>query len=306
MTVLHLAITRSARDTRQANAPRTWDDAVSRWLAEGNHRAPRTIYREAQFLRWLAPHLGGLPLDAITRGRLADIRSSGLAGGWSHRTANYSVGVVQAIMRAANEWEWAPTAPRLRSLRIPPHRTRWLTRDDAHRLLDELPPHLADMALFTLESGLRKGSLTAMRWDWIDWTPGRECVRVPAPAMKQRRPLIVPLSTMALAILRRRKMNRVIDHVWTFKGRRVVEPHTRAWRLALVRAGIADFTWHDLRHTWASWHVQGGTPLAVLKELGGWQTMQMVTVYAHLATDQLFAAVRRSDQTYADLPFASI
>lgn len=247
-------------------------------------------------LRWIHPYLSGLPLDQVTRGRLADIRSAGLAAGWSNRTANYTVGVVSTIMRAANEWEWAASVPRLRSLKIPPHRTRWLTHEEADRLLDELPQHLADMARFTLHTGLRKATLLAMRWDWLDWTPGRECVRVPAPKMKQRRPLIVPLSDHALAILKRLHSRRAVAKVWTLAGRPIIEPNTRAWRQALERAGIEDFTWHDLRHTWASWHVQGGTSLAVLKELGGWQTMQMVMVYAHLATRQLFDAVRDLQQ----------
>lgn len=50
---------------------------------------------------------------------------------------------------------------------------------------------------------------------------------------------------------------------------------------------IANFRWHDLHHTWASWHVQSGTPLQVLKELGGWETIEMVQKYAHLAADHL-------------------
>lgn len=44
---------------------------------------------------------------------------------------------------------------------------------------------------------------------------------------------------------------------------------TAAWYKALKRCAIDDFRWHDLRHTWASWHVQSGTPLNVLQELGG-------------------------------------
>lgn len=55
----------------------------------------------------------------------------------------------------------------------------------------------------------------------------------------------------------------------------------------MQRAGLEGFRWHDLRHTWASWHVQAGTPLAVLKELGGWSTLDMVMRYAHLAPEHL-------------------
>ena len=41
------------------------------------------------------------------------------------------------------------------------------------------------------------------------------------------------------------------------------------------------------RHTWASWHVQSGTPLHVLQELGGWETAEMVRRYAHLSSEHL-------------------
>jgi integrase len=60
-----------------------------------------------------------------------------------------------------------------------------------------------------------------------------------------------------------------------------------AWKAALNRAGIADFRWHDPRHTWASWHVQAGTPSHALQELGGWESAEMVRRYVHLAFDHL-------------------
>jgi integrase len=62
---------------------------------------------------------------------------------------------------------------------------------------------------------------------------------------------------------------------------------------ALERAGISDFRWHDLRHTWASWHVQNGTPLHELQQLGGWSTYEMVLRYAHLSSEHLRTAAER-------------
>lgn len=50
--------------------------------------------------------------------------------------------------------------------------------------------------------------------------------------------------------------------------------NNHAWQKALVRAGIKDFRWHDLRHTW-SWHVQNGTSLQELQQLGGWSEYEM-------------------------------
>jgi hypothetical protein len=66
-----------------------------------------------------------------------------------------------------------------------------------------------------------------------------------------------------------------------------------AWLNAVAEAGLQDFRFHDLRHTWASWHRQAGTSCDELKDLGGWKSRQMVDRYAKFATENMaFAASR--------------
>lgn len=77
------------------------------------------------------------------------------------------------------------------------------------------------------------------------------------------------------------------NHSPAFKARIAMDALRGERYKALKRAGIEDFRWHDLRHTWASWHVQGGTPLFALQELAGWETERMVRRYAHLAAEHL-------------------
>jgi integrase len=79
--------------------------------------------------------------------------------------------------------------------------------------------------------------------------------------------------------------------VFSYLGEPIKQVSTRAWYRALKRAGLEDFRFHDLRHTWASWHIQSGTPLFALQELGGWETERMVRRYAHLAADHLASYV---------------
>jgi len=83
------------------------------------------------------------------------------------------------------------------------------------------------------------------------------------------------------------------------KGARVKSISSRVWREALEKAGITDFRRHDLRHTWASWLVQQGTPLAALKEMGGWESVEMVQRYAHLAPEHLSQHARLIDSGIA-------
>jgi integrase len=84
-----------------------------------------------------------------------------------------------------------------------------------------------------------------------------------------------------------------------------------AWERALRRTGIENFRFHDLRHTWASWHVMSGTRLQELMELGGWKSFEMVLRYAHLAPEHLANAAKRIEREWSvvgetlRLPYAS-
>lgn len=96
----------------------------------------------------------------------------------------------------------------------------------------------------------------------------------------------MPLNGDAMATVKA-QIGKHPEYVFTYRGNPIQQTNTKAWRSALKRAGIANFRWHDLRHTWASWHRQHGTPLDRLKELGGWKSFEMVERYAHLSAEHL-------------------
>ncbi len=112
---------------------------------------------------------------------------------------------------------------------------------------------------------------------------------------KARKAIAVPLSAAAVVVIRE-QIGKHSTRVFSFRGKPVRQVNTKAWRSALQRVGIENFRWHDLRHTWASWHVQAGTPLHVLQELGGWECVEMVRKYAHLSTAHLADYVDRVSQ----------
>lgn len=82
---------------------------------------------------------------------------------------------------------------------------------------------------------------------------------VGAKQSKNGKPIAIPLNSTALAILRR-QIGKHPERVFTYAGKPLGWANTKAWRDALKRAGIENFRWHDLRHTWSTWHRQSGTP----------------------------------------------
>ena len=142
----------------------------------------------------------------------------------------------------------------------------WLTPDQVDTLLGELPDHLAELVRFSLATGLRQGNVIDLEWSQIDMQ--RKVAWIHADQVKGRRPIHVTLNATAVEVLRR-QIGKHQSRVFTYKGKPIAQVNTKAWKKALKRAGIENFRWHDLRHTWASWLVQHGVPSKVLQEMGG-------------------------------------
>lgn len=261
----------------------TWQEAVIRYLKEKVHKA--SIKEDRWNLRWLDPYLGKLYLDEVTRDLVDQVKQARLAEGVANASVNRILEVLRAILRMAErEWEWIERAPVIRLLPEPKRRIRWLNRDEADRLVSSLPEHLAEMARFSLSTGLRQRNVADLQWSQVDLK--RRLAWIHPDQAKARKAIGVPLNGEAMLVLRRLE-GKHPTHVFTYRGKPIRQVNTKAWKSALKRAGIVDFRWHDLRHTWASWHVQMGTPLAVLQELGGWESELMVRRYAHLSTEHL-------------------
>lgn len=259
-----------------------WEEAVIRWLQETEHKATHT--EDIAKLRWLDSHLAGCKLTDISRDMIQSIAAIKRQEA-SAATANRYLALIRAILRRAErEWEWLPKSPALRFYREASRRIRWITREQAERLIAELPAHLAALARFSLATGLRQSNVTYLRWEQVDLVAHHAWIH-PDEA-KAKRAISVPLNDEAMRVLRG-QIGQNSEWVFVYRGQPVERTSTLAWKMALKRAGIEDFRWHDLRHTWASWHVQAGTPLHVLQEMGGWETPAMVRRYAHLAPSHL-------------------
>jgi integrase len=280
-----------------------WEEAVLRWLSEKTEKV--TLANDKVHLRWLDRHLRGRTLSEIDRALIAEItrlrkqpyvveRKKGPVRviNPSPATVNRTLEILRAILRRArDDWEWIDRCPQVQMLQEVAKRVRWITREQAHSLIGELPSHQRAMTQFALETGLRRRNVTHLEWSQVDLE--RRVAWIHPDQAKAKKAIGVPLSNHAVVILRE-QVEKHATWVFPYRGKPVTQVATRAWRRAVQRAQITPgFRWHDLRHTWASWHAQDGTPLNVLQELGGWASPEMVQRYAHLATEHLSQWVDR-------------
>jgi integrase len=266
-----------------------WNDAVVRYLAETTHKASQVS--DKIHLRWLDKFLNGVMLDEINRNRLDRIMAARIAEGVRNSSVNRVMEVIRMVLRkASNEWEWLDRVPSFRMLPEPSRRIRWITQEQATRLITVLPPHLAAMARFSLETGLRRANVTGLEWSQLDLV--RRTAWIHPDQAKAKKAIVVPLSAAAVVVIRE-QIGIHKTHVFSYRGKPIHQVSTKAWYNGLEKAGIENFRWHDLRHTWASWHVQNGTLLHVLQELGGWESAEMVRKYAHFSSAHLNEYVDR-------------
>jgi integrase len=276
----------------------TWNEAVVRFMDEKAHLASIDTIRF--HMRWLHPYLDGVVLADIDRkmiDRIIAARRDDYATVCSRKTnrkvspgtVNRVISIMISVLNAAHAWEWIDRVPKVTKLKEPTKRIRWLTQEQAQQLIAELPRHLADMATFSLETGLRRSNVTHLKWSQVDME--RKMAWIHPDEAKARKAIPVPLSDAAIQVIEHQRSKRrdadCVDYVFVFQGRPVIQTATNTWRRALAKIGITNFRWHDLRHTWASWHIQRGTPLHVLQALGRWETIEMVQRYAHLSADHL-------------------
>jgi len=266
-----------------------WMDAVVRWLNESSHK--RSLKDDKLHLRWLNPFLKDKALEDINIHLIAEITEKRVSDGVTNATVNRMLAVVRAILnKAVNEWEWIDRVPKVRLLKEDNCRIRWLSHAEAAKLINELPTHLQNMAIFTLATGLRQNNVKSLKWEDVDLERAHAWIH-PDEA-KGKIAIAVPLNEDALSVLKKCAGQHDV-YVFTYKGNPIDNVSTKAWWKALARAGIEKFRWHDLRHTWASWHVQNGTSLQELQHLGAWSSFSMVLRYAHLSSSHLRSAVSK-------------
>jgi integrase len=278
----------------------TWDQAVARCREEDStqpswERTERSIERLNRFLT-------GSPLAEITRENILKIRKAltrhtylavgGIPTPLAKSTINRDLSVLRSILKRCAgqgrsktedviDWKMLDACPKVPLFRLPKVDPLWVTREQAHMLLGKFPKHTRGMMMMALATGMRRSNVTGMEWSRVDML--RRTYYVPASEFKGRQKgLTVALNDDAIAILEQWKGAHP-RYVFCFRKRAPIKQvATRMWRRVVKEAGLEGVTFHTMRHSWASWHVQGKTPLKVLQEMGGWASLDMPMRYAHL------------------------
>ena len=243
---------------------------------------------EKRFLKPLVDHFGAILLRKIGQDEI-DLAAKKFLPKASPATRNRQVYTpMSAILHHAARKGWCPT-PNLARPKQPKGKVRWITVEEANKLIGASSPHLRPLVVFLLYTGARAGEAV-----WLDWSNvNLKLKQVTFPKTKNGEARGVPLHPRVLRALTQFQ-HRQGPVFLTHRGIPYDRPETgndddhsagtrikTAFKAACRRAGIMDFTPHCCRHTWATWHYQANRDVGKLMELGGWKSVEMVMRYAH-------------------------
>ncbi len=253
------------------------------------------LYRDA--LRALIGQVGDIPISMIT-GRDVDRYKTARVRRVKPITVNKELSTLKAAFNIAVRWDYIETNPfvGVTRLRIPEKPPEYFTREEVRMLEEETGGEwLHDLIVLAVNTGMRAGELTSLRWQNVDLN--RRIIHVVSSGdfkTKTGRARIVPLNARACALLAERR-GRGEDYVLTMYGRQIRKNWvSSAFKKIVRRLELRDeLHFHSLRHTFASWLVQDGVSLYQVGRLLGHSTARTTEVYAHLQPETMHDVVER-------------
>lgn len=276
----------------------TFKELMDRY--EKEHVARKLRHRGLNgYMKNLRGFFGEKTLADITPKEIVAYKNKRYEDGMAPATINRELAnLKKAFNLALREWEWCHMNPvsRVSMEKENNKRDRWLTEDEASRLLGCCRPWLRDLVLFALHTGMRMGEILELTWRGVDFT--RRTVTVFRSKNGERR--TIPVNDTVLHVLKEKTKVRslTVDRVFCSKIFTPLESGhlRRAFRLALGKAKIEDFHFHDLRHTFATRLVQAGIDLYKVQQLLGHKSPIMTQRYAHHYPESLRDGVEILDR----------
>lgn len=277
-------------------AVRTFADAALSYMAgggDGQHLDPILVHFGP---RKLLAHIGQAEIEAAARS---------LFPRGSAATQNRKVYTpISAVLHHAARKKWCGKPVIARPKGHDKERVRWVTYEEAERLIAAAAPHLNPLVVFLLSTGARLSEALYLEWDDVDLSRAHVVFKpteargiktddargVPLPARAVAALANLPWDRRGMVFRRPAGKIRKAGRVWLPYESRDGEGGGQvktAWAGMLKRAKIADFTPHDCRHTWATWHYRANRDVGALMTLGGWKSPAMVFRYTHINTAHL-------------------
>jgi len=264
---------------------------------------------QSYFKNWIEPVFKDLSFKDITPFHCEKLKKKLLSAGKAPRTLQYIFAIIRQVWNMARRDGLISTESPTKHVSVPKidnKRLRFLTHDETDVLLSELSKRslqLHDMSLLALHCGLRAGEIYSLTWNEINLDRG--LITVKDTKSGHNRPAFMTQAVKEMLAGRKQLADNKI--VFPDRHGKKIERISNAFSRAVTQLGFNDgiadhrqkVVFHTLRHTFASWLVQGGTDLYTVQKLMGHSTFEMVQRYAHLSEGTLQKAIENMEKNMA-------
>ncbi|HEN5573999.1 TPA: site-specific integrase [Legionella pneumophila] len=268
---------------------------------ENQHK--RSISDDAGRLREVVKYIGDLPIEAIHIGSLQSFIEGRRKDEVSTRTINHGLKIVRRILNlASSEWmdefglTWLISAPKIKLLPEPDLRKPYpLSWDEQHKLFQQLPEHLKNMALFAVNTGCRDREICELRWDWeiqIPELPHIIVFIVPGELVKNGEERLIVCNETVREVIEGER-GKHPTHVFSYKGRPLSRMLSTGWRQAREKAKLAEVRVHDLKHTFGRRLRAAGVSFEDRQDLLGHRSGRITTHYSSAELQSLYQAANK-------------
>jgi integrase len=258
------------------------DDFAIRYLKCTQHL--RSHRRIALSVKTLLSFLKGYNLSSINPYLIEEYVIKRRNDGVANATINRELTTLKRMFNLAIKWKESKANPvnELDFLEEPPGRDRFLYEPEAQNLIDAAPLHIKPIIITALNTGMRSGEIFSLLWDQVHLDSVINPF-IEISHSKNNKKRYIPLNNDMVELLR--SLPKKSDN-YVFHGRygNPIKGIKGPWKNALIKTGISNFRFHDLRHTFASHFVMKGGDILTLKEILGHSSLKMVERYAHLGT----------------------
>lgn len=262
-------------------------------------QAPATQKDKRNLYRRIRLEMGSLALTDLSRVVLCAWRDALRARVSAGTVVTYMHAFSAALTVAVQDYEWLAVNPmaKVHKPSRPPERVRFLDGDEQRRLLDACQRSqcamLYPVVLLALTTGARKTELLMLTRPDLDVTGG--AIRLQRTKNKQKR--LVPMPQMTGAVMQQWIAQQHGPYV--FPGVHGAQPAKiiRPWLRAVAQAGLVDFSFHDLRHTAASYLAMSGVRIEDIAEILGHKNLQTTKRYRHVTPAHTAEMVEHMAQT---------
>jgi integrase len=265
-----------------------FSDCLSEYLEWAQvNKAPNTYVMNRYYADRLREAFTGY-LPALTAKQVENYKVKRRAS-VAPATVNRELALIKHMCTKAMEWGYLKANP-LRSVRLlkePPGRLRYLTQQEMDPLVEACSPHLRPIVITALHTGMRKSEILGLKWQDVDF--GAKIITLRRTKNNETR--VIPLNQILYDELV--QLPRQLHSAYIFchaDGERYDEVK-RSFKTACRNAGVTDFRFHDLRHTFASHLIMNGINLKSVQYLLGHKDIRMTLRYAHLSGEHLQVAV---------------